>query len=554
MDFTEIKRAWAPIGKELDHNYLNEIEGLENPTSEHLARWIWRIGVSSDRCEAVRLPESDRLSAPAEQTSNPCERRMRVLLVNPNREHAPEPVPPVGLCQVATASAAAGYDVRVLDLCFARRPRSKLRRAMCRQRPHVVGLAVRNVDNADARAPRFYLDGIEALAEEVRATIGAPPVLGGPGLTLDPERVMRHLDARYAVVGAAENSFVRLLGFLDGQSGGSRPASVACLENGAYLPPLADDREPVPFVPARFERWLDLRPYLRRNACVPVQTRRGCPMRCVYCNYPAIEGRTPKLRDPEAVAAEVVAAAGQGAQWVELANAVFNWPRGHALQILDAISRSGVSIKLRSSLTPAGIDDEMAGALRRAGFAASLCSPDAAHPATLKSYGKSFKRVDLERAVEALGSARIPSLFCFILGGPGETSETLAETIRFAREACGPPHAVLLATRMRVYPGTRLAALAGSPPLRPTPDAFFLASGLDPRAVDEAADAAAQECPHILHMDSGRDRLAVLSRWLLAALGAGIPSYRVPSLLRRADRRFKSLFRPEKIRSYRIRG
>lgn len=457
---------------------------------------------------------------------------MRVLLVNPNREHAPEPVPPIGLCQVATASAAAGHEVHVLDLCFARRPRAKLREAVQRRRPQVVALAVRNVDNADARAPRFYLDEIKELADEVRAVTGLPPVLGGPGLTMDPERVMRHIGARYAVVGAAESAFVRLLAFLGESPAGPRPASVACLEGRSYLPPLADGRGAVPFASPRYERWLDLRPYLRRNACVAVQTRRGCPMRCIYCNYPAIEGRAPKLRDPRAVAADVVAAARAGARWVELANAVFNWPREHALQILDAIRRSGVSIKLRSSLTPAGIDDEMAGALRRAGFAASLCSPDAAHPATLKSYGKCFTRPDLERAVAALAAADIPSLFCFILGGPGETAETLAETLRFAREACGPPHAVLLTTRMRVYPGTRLADLSDPPPLRPTPEAFFLASDLDPRAVDEAANAAAQACPHILHMDSGRDRFARLSQRALAFLRANLPSYRVPSLLR----------------------
>ena len=42
MDFAEIKRIFEPIYRELDHNYLNDIEGLENPTSEVLARWIWR--------------------------------------------------------------------------------------------------------------------------------------------------------------------------------------------------------------------------------------------------------------------------------------------------------------------------------------------------------------------------------------------------------------------------------------------------------------------------------------------------------------------------------
>ena len=41
MDFAEIKAAFAPLHQRLDHYYLNEIEGLENPTSENLARWIW---------------------------------------------------------------------------------------------------------------------------------------------------------------------------------------------------------------------------------------------------------------------------------------------------------------------------------------------------------------------------------------------------------------------------------------------------------------------------------------------------------------------------------
>ena len=41
MDFGDIKDAWRPIDAELDHHYLNDIDGLENPTSENLAVWIW---------------------------------------------------------------------------------------------------------------------------------------------------------------------------------------------------------------------------------------------------------------------------------------------------------------------------------------------------------------------------------------------------------------------------------------------------------------------------------------------------------------------------------
>ena len=41
IDFADLKRAVDPIVKELDHYLLNEIEGLQNPTSEVLVRWIW---------------------------------------------------------------------------------------------------------------------------------------------------------------------------------------------------------------------------------------------------------------------------------------------------------------------------------------------------------------------------------------------------------------------------------------------------------------------------------------------------------------------------------
>lgn len=41
IDFAELEAAWAPLHAVLDHNYLNEVPGLENPTSEVLARWIW---------------------------------------------------------------------------------------------------------------------------------------------------------------------------------------------------------------------------------------------------------------------------------------------------------------------------------------------------------------------------------------------------------------------------------------------------------------------------------------------------------------------------------
>jgi 6-pyruvoyltetrahydropterin/6-carboxytetrahydropterin synthase len=42
IDFADIKAAFKPIEDKIDHNYLNEVDGLENPTSENIARWLWQ--------------------------------------------------------------------------------------------------------------------------------------------------------------------------------------------------------------------------------------------------------------------------------------------------------------------------------------------------------------------------------------------------------------------------------------------------------------------------------------------------------------------------------
>lgn len=61
LDFAEIERAWAPIHAALDHRCLNDVEGLENPTSEHLARWIWvRLLPALPGLSRVVVMETDR--------------------------------------------------------------------------------------------------------------------------------------------------------------------------------------------------------------------------------------------------------------------------------------------------------------------------------------------------------------------------------------------------------------------------------------------------------------------------------------------------------------
>jgi 6-pyruvoyltetrahydropterin/6-carboxytetrahydropterin synthase len=59
LDFADLKRAFAPIHDALDHRYLNDIAGLENPTSEHLARWIWeRLAPALPMLSSIEVRET----------------------------------------------------------------------------------------------------------------------------------------------------------------------------------------------------------------------------------------------------------------------------------------------------------------------------------------------------------------------------------------------------------------------------------------------------------------------------------------------------------------
>lgn len=59
IDFADIKTAFEPLYDQLDHHYLNEVEGLDNPTSENLASWIWqRLKPALPLLSAVEIKET----------------------------------------------------------------------------------------------------------------------------------------------------------------------------------------------------------------------------------------------------------------------------------------------------------------------------------------------------------------------------------------------------------------------------------------------------------------------------------------------------------------
>src|SRR5512143_1180666 len=117
---------------------------------------------------------------------------MRVLLVNPNRYLSP-PVPPVGLEQAAGELEQAGHEVSLLDLCFAGDPEAVLSSAVAEYAPEVAGFTVRNIDTVLYPSNEFFLEDIRGYVQAVKDVAPVPVIIGGAGVSADPEGICRYL-------------------------------------------------------------------------------------------------------------------------------------------------------------------------------------------------------------------------------------------------------------------------------------------------------------------------------------------------------------------------
>lgn len=387
---------------------------------------------------------------------------MRVLIVSTNRCRASGTVMPIGACRVAEVAEGAGHLVELLDLMFARQPLRALRRTVADFRPEVVGLSIRNVDNGDMCRPVSYWRDLPGVVGCVREMTECPVVLGGGAVSVMPEEMLRLTGADYVVAGEGEVSFRRLLTALDEAENPARIPGLGWLEGDEFHlePPVPDCAADLPVAPD-YERLVDLDAYQSVGAAAPIQTARGCPRKCVYCTYPLLEGRRMRVADPGDVAVEIERMAKAGMWDFEIVNNVFNNPPEHAVELCRAISRLDEPIRLQTTdLSPQGLDGRLLNAMCDAGFSGFGLTVESASEQVLEGLGKGFTPDDVHRAARAVQKQDLPCLWIYLLGGPGETPDTVRITLDFAQEMLRPRDAAVFFPGVRIFPATEIERIA----------------------------------------------------------------------------------------------
>jgi radical SAM superfamily enzyme YgiQ (UPF0313 family) len=446
----------------------------------------------------------------------------RVLIVVANREQFPEPAFPVGGLYVAAAVEAAGGRARVFDAGLCRRPLTALRTELAGWRPDVVGLSLRNADNAAWPYTNTYTAWYAQVAAAVReAAPRARLVLGGPAFSIFPREIRRALLVVDGVVGDGEPAMRSLVG--------------GALPQGVFEAP-SD-----PLTEVGLPGDLDaVFPGAHRYRTAGVQSARGCPHRCVYCTYPRLEGTRLRRRPPEAVADEMErlrVELGTVEQFV--VDSSFNADEAHMVAVCEELrrrrSRPGAAladVSFSCYLQPRVSDAGVFRLLAAAGCTSVDFGVDTAAEEVLPGFAKSLTIDDIRESTVAARAAGMDVCHSLLFGGPGETPATVAETVRVTDEVA--PTAVIAMVGLRIYPETALARLARDAGLigerQPLLEPRFYAAGRIagdpemmwlPRQVQEAAASRRS-----WFLPGARDWSGALGPRLLRRFGKAGPLWR----------------------------
>ncbi len=361
---------------------------------------------------------------------------MKILFVSGNQEQLPDAVVPLGLLYVM-ANTPDRHEKILLDLCFEPDANSALAEAVRTNRPDLIAISLRNIQNNDYTGLSDNLDYYGSLVDTCKDITKVPVVLGGAGFSVMPKELIVRLKADFGISGEGEEVFPRLLDAIELGSGLSTVPGLYQLDSNGLTARVNANPEfldmSVLNTPDR--SIIDPR-YFDGYGIDSIQTKRGCPLRCDYCTYPIIEGRKGRLRTAESVVDEMFASveANPNIRHFFIVDSVFNLPKTHAKKVCRELIARHWSIPWTCYANPLGFDQEFADLAAAAGCAGMEVGSDSGVDAVLERLRKGFTVDHIRKMNEICKTAGIRDCHTFILGTRGETLDDSRQTLDFLNE------------------------------------------------------------------------------------------------------------------------
>ena len=373
---------------------------------------------------------------------------MNILLISPNTHTTPYPVYPIGLDYVAGA-LQKNHTVKIVDLNAT--PSDNLASVITRFQPQVIGLSLRNVDNTEIGNPLFFIQQHKELVRLLRSLSDALIVCGGAGFTILAREIFDAVQPDYGIVGEGER-FEELIEALEKQE---EPADISGLiSRSQTVAPLPWQGEQMRAVGGgKHTRF-----YLEHGGMLNLQSKRGCAFNCIYCPYPHIEGKKHRRIAPDVVAKTAKELQELGAKYFFITDSAFNSDINHSLQVAQAFRDEKVTIPWGGFFAPLNLPEDYFSTLKACGLSHIEFGTESLADSMLKNYQKPFRAHDVFTAHQQALDAAVHTSHYFLLGGPGETPETLEQTLDGVEKL--EKTVSFFFTGMRIYPHTKLYTMA----------------------------------------------------------------------------------------------
>lgn len=355
---------------------------------------------------------------------------LKVTLINP-AQPTRYPQPPVGLALIAAILEREGYPVTILDA-----------NALGLQPEEVVP----RVTDAD-------VVGLTAMTPTVGTAIGiarhlkqANPdliiILGGAHATLLPEETLATAPEIDVVVkGEGEETIIELLQALEDKQPLDNISGISYRTNGKIISTTTRfanvDMDSLPYLAYHLLPLRKYKPHPPHGRALPfaaIVTSRGCPYHCAYCSKP-IFGNKFRAQSPKRVVEEVAYLKGKFAvKEIAFYDDVFTLNKKRAYAIADGIIKKGLRIHWTCETRVNLVDKELLRRIKQAGSYAIAYGIESASPEILNTLSKDITLEQVEKAVHASSEVGLQTIGYFMIGSPGESPETISQTIQFAKK------------------------------------------------------------------------------------------------------------------------
>ncbi len=370
---------------------------------------------------------------------------MKILLIYPycleDRIHAEDAgVVPIGLYYIGAALKDAGHDVEIVNAAPLRDAPDRIRALFLEKAPRIIGFSVLN-------ANRWGAIDMAGLAREIDPS--ATVAFGGVGATSLCDFLLSRFGViDYIVLGEGEYAFRDLVAFLQRPTG-RYPDAVPGLafRKGKTVV----KTPPAPAIPD-----LDALPDPADHFTFQhVALSRGCPWNCVFCGSPEFWGRKIRFHSPEYFVGQLERLRRKGVSFFYVSDDNFMIRKKTVIDICKKIIDRRMDISWAAISRVSYADAEVLSWMRRAGCIRISYGVESGSADIRRRLDKKLRREDIENAFDLTIRCGILPRVYFIYGSPGESDDTIQETIDLMNRI-KPLGAVFYI--LDIFPGAQLYA------------------------------------------------------------------------------------------------